>query len=54
MKGDYNIAKWRNLNKQERDELHGQMTTEISFRSGPIYVDIYDDAPDDVEFTEAA
>lgn len=34
--GDYAIAKWRNLNAQERKELDGMMTG--SMRNGPVSV----------------
>lgn len=34
--GDYAIAKWRNLNAQERRALDGTMTGD--FRSGPVLV----------------
>jgi hypothetical protein len=44
--GDYLISKWRNMTPAERDSLHGQITAE-SFRSGPVHVDIYDDAPEE-------
>lgn len=47
MYGDYRIAKWRNLTAKEKDDLHGQITSE-SFRNGPVVVDFYDDAPQEV------
>ena len=34
LKGDYVIAKWRNLTRQERAELHG--TVDGDFREGPL------------------
>ncbi|AMX90843.1 hypothetical protein IPC618_21455 [Pseudomonas aeruginosa] len=34
MKGDYGIAKWRNLTREERAELHG--TVDGDFREGPL------------------
>ena len=50
MYGDYNIAKWRNLDSSDRDNLHGQMTAETSFRFGPVFVDIYDDTAPHIGF----
>lgn len=41
--GDYNIQKWRNLNAQEIEELHGVMTGDG--RNGPIEIFIFDNAP---------
>lgn len=46
MFGDYTIAKWRNLHKQDIDALHGKMTSETgSMRDGPVTVRIFDSAP---------
>jgi hypothetical protein len=36
LRGDWLIAKWRNLTKQERAELDGQMTGDM--RSGPVTI----------------
>lgn len=36
--GEFSIAKWRNLNQQERAELHGLMTGDA--RNGPVQVSI--------------
>jgi len=38
--GDYVISKWRNLSKQERDDLHGTMSGE--FREGPVIIELKD------------
>jgi hypothetical protein len=38
MYGNYAIAKWRNLNDKEREELHGTMTGDM--RNGPVTVQI--------------
>lgn len=46
MLGDVTIAKWRNLDAEEREDLHGQLwTVDGSFRSGPVFLDIRDDCP---------
>ncbi|HZZ77144.1 MAG TPA: hypothetical protein VFE62_01415 [Gemmataceae bacterium] len=45
MHGDYLISKWRGMTPPEREQLHGQITAETSFRSGPVHIDLYDDAP---------
>lgn len=42
--GLYDIQKWRNLNERERAALHGIMTGDG--RNGPIFVEIFDSAPD--------
>ena len=39
--GDFDIAKWHNLNQAERDRLHGTMTGDM--RTGPVTVSIDDD-----------
>jgi hypothetical protein len=50
MFGEYDIAKWRNLNVRERRELHGQMTSDHgTMRSGPIVVTIFDSAPQEAK-----
>jgi hypothetical protein len=41
--GEITIAKWRNLNRRERAELHGEMTGDM--RNGPVHVSICE--PDD-------
>jgi len=45
--GDVIIAKWRNLDAEDRADLHGQMMPAPghSLRNGPIFVDIRPDAP---------
>lgn len=41
--GDYDwIAKWRNLTKQERADLHGTMDGD--FREGPVIITLKDSA----------
>lgn len=40
--GDFDIAKWRNLNAVERSALHGTMTGDG--RNGPVTVTLKDDA----------
>lgn len=37
LKGDWIIAKWRNLTPKERSQLHGQIKSE-DFREGPVTV----------------
>lgn len=39
LKGDYGIAKWRNLTKAERLQLHGYIHGDM--REGPVFVTIY-------------
>src|SRR3546814_7973560 len=41
MFGHYIVSKWRNLNQQQRAELHG--IVEGDRRTGPLLVTIYDD-----------
>jgi hypothetical protein len=36
MFGKYTISKWRNLNRSERESLHGTMTGDM--RNGPVIV----------------
>lgn len=36
------IAKWRNLTKAERDELHGTLSGD--FREGPVWIDLKEEA----------
>ncbi|OWK35207.1 hypothetical protein FRUB_08011 [Fimbriiglobus ruber] len=45
--GDCLISKWRNLSTRDKDQLDGQISTDTSFRSGPVYVDLYGDASED-------
>lgn len=46
MFGDYDIQKWRNLDAQDRAELHGEMLAPTgSSRNGPIKVVIRASAP---------
>jgi hypothetical protein len=47
MFGDYDIAKWRNLNGREREALHGTMTGNM--REGPVTVRIFEKAPEDAK-----
>jgi hypothetical protein len=57
MFGDYDIAKWRNLNTAERKALHGQMTSDHgTMRIGPIVVTIFESAPHEAkqEFIKTA
>lgn len=42
MRGDISIAKWRNLNDQDRAELHGQMTGNM--REGPVVITLIESA----------
>lgn len=42
MRGDYDIAKWRNLSAAERKECHGVMTGDM--RNGPVTVELFDPA----------
>ena len=39
-KGDYHIAKWRNLSKLERLDIDGHITSK-DFREGIVTVDIF-------------
>lgn len=43
MFGDYGIAKWRNLSRQEQAQLHGILTGDG--RNGPLTVTIFETAP---------
>ncbi len=38
VKGDWIIAKWRNLSLEERQQLGGTMTCIGSFREGPVHI----------------
>ena len=40
LKGDYDIAKWRNLNARERKALDGHMVGDM--RHGPVTVTIFE------------
>jgi len=40
LKGDFLIAKWRNLTAKEKKELHGVITSR-DFREGPVTVELY-------------
>lgn len=46
MFGDFDIAKWRNMNARERGELHGVIDAG-DHRNGPVAVRIFDSAPAD-------
>lgn len=39
-KGDCNIAKWKNLSKQERASVDGTITGD--YREGPVYITIFE------------
>jgi hypothetical protein len=43
LKGDYNIAKWKNLTSRERQEVDGIMTGD--FISGEVTIIIYEPLP---------
>lgn len=47
--GDYQIAKWRNLDRSEIIALHGVMRGNArgEFRGSAVTVEIFDDAPAD-------
>ena len=38
MKGDYVIAKWKNLTEKEREEVHGTITTNTDWDDGPVFI----------------
>jgi hypothetical protein len=40
LKGDYDIAKWKNLTAKERKQVDGIMTGD--FRQGPVFLKFYD------------
>jgi hypothetical protein len=40
VKGNYYIAKWRNLTTKERNEVDGTITGD--FRNGPVTVEVYE------------
>ena len=39
-KGDHYVAKWRNLNKKERESVDGVITGE--YRNGPVKITLYE------------
>lgn len=41
--GEYQISKWRGMNRAEIAALHGVMRGDG--RNGPVYIDLYDHAP---------
>lgn len=45
MFGDYEISKWRNLNRSERATIHGQFSGDG--RNGPIILTLTPNAPDE-------
>ena len=47
LKGEWTIAKWKNLTDKERNQLDGQMTSS-DFRNGPVNV-FLKEIPTDVE-----
>lgn len=46
LKGDWCIAKWRNLNAKERKQLDGQLVSD-DFREGPVVIQLKEPATDD-------
>ena len=46
LKGNWCIAKWRNLNPKERKQLDGQLVSN-DFREGPVVVQLKDPATDE-------
>ena len=46
LKGNWTIAKWRNLTAKERKQLDGQLVSK-DFRSGPVVVQLKDPATDE-------
>lgn len=55
MLGDCDISKWRNLDADERAEMHGVLTTASgSFREGAITFYIRDDVSEEVRSALAA
>ena len=38
LKGDWLIAKWKNLTDEERDGLHGRITTNTDWDTGPVFI----------------
>ena len=50
MYGDYSIAKWRNLGREEIRTLHGVMRSDVSsgsFRGAGVVIELLDRAPAD-------
>jgi len=39
-KGDFNVAKWKNLSQKDINEIDGKMMGEM--REGPVHIHIYD------------
>ena len=49
LKGDWCIAKWRNLTPKERSQLDGQITSN-DFRAGPVTIKLKDaPLPEEIE-----
>ena len=46
LKGEWSIAKWRNLTGKEREQLDGQLTSK-DFREGPVVLRLKDLATDE-------
>jgi hypothetical protein len=46
LKGDWCIAKWRNLNAKERKQLDGQLISK-DFREGPVVIQLKEPATDE-------
>lgn len=46
LKGDWRIAKWRNLTGKERDQLDGQMVSS-DFRNGPVVIQLKESATEE-------
>jgi len=41
-KGNYDIAKWRNLSQTDKNNIDGTITTDSDYRNGTITVTIYE------------
>jgi hypothetical protein len=42
LKGDWTIAKWRNLDKTDVAAMHGKMTGDM--RNGPVLVELFEES----------
>lgn len=38
MKGEWSIAKWKNLTEKEREEVDGRITTNTDWSAGPVFI----------------
>ncbi len=45
--GDYDIMKWRNLDKRDREALHGILVGPM--RTGPVRIQIFESAPQEAK-----